>query len=201
MSPTLVGGVGGRCHYGISDNHRNVINKIDRFDVVITYYPSSWTHSDEDTTYKIKRVWGFPGESLTMSYSDETYIFTVSKNDNVIYTVSGEVSQKNFDIYGDYWVATFKTEKRTFNTHVASNSDPSIKQRTSFTIHLSEEKKEYFLMGDNWLSSSDSYQHLGSGDRITYENLQGRVVAIKGTAVVVNGELTDKREISNMFYF
>ena len=66
---------------------------------------------------------------------------------------------------------------------------------------LDKEKGEYFLMGDNWTASSDSYTHLGQASKITYGNLQGRVIAMQGTARVINQELTDKRKIRNMYYF
>ena len=200
MSPTLVGGAGGRCHYGISDNHRIAIDNLKRFDVVITYYPNSWVHGDEDTTYKIKRVWGFPGETISMSFTDNHYTFTVTntKTSEVIYSINAPVSTKEYETVGTYTVATFETKYRTFDTHVANGGTY---YRQNFTVSLDETKKEYFVMGDNWVSSSDSYYHINQSEKLSYDNLQGRVVAIRGTAVVVNGELTDKKPIYNMYYF
>ena len=208
MSPTLMGGnVEGRSHYGISDNHDIAIRNLKRFDVVITYYPSSWNGGDEDTTYKIKRVWGFPGETITMSYLNDEYIFTVSENDRVIYETKAAVSIKKYDGLGELKVASFTDGKRTFDTNAfgryteGGQTKFNSPLRSDFTISLNKEKGEYFLMGDNWTASSDSYSHLGSSSRITYGNLQGKVIAMQGTARVINQELTDKRKIRNMYYF
>ena len=208
MSPTLLGGnVNGRCHYGISDNHRKAIDNLKRFDVVITYYPSTWVGTDEDTTYKIKRVWGFPGETISMSYSNDEYTFTVSRDDRVIYETVAATSVKKYEGIGELKVASFTDGRRTFDTNAFSKfMDGGVATysplRTSFTVNLSKEKQEYFLMGDNWTASSDSYSHLSThSNKIIYDNLQGRVVAMKGTAVVVNQELTDKKRVNNMYYF
>ena len=209
MSPTLIGGnVGGRNHYGISDNHQKTLKNLNRFDVVITYYPSQWTGTDEDTVYKIKRVWGFPGETISMSYEDEKYTFTVSIDDRVIYQTTAAVSVKEYEGVGQYKVASFTDGKRTFDVnafarHFDNNQQPVFDdaKRTDFTVTLDREKQEYFLMGDNWTASSDSYTHLNLSQRISFNNLQGKVVAIKGTAVIKNGELTDKKRIRNMYYF
>ena len=209
MSPTLIGGnVAGRNHYGISDNHQKALKNLNRFDVVITYYPTQWTGTDEDTVYKIKRVWGFPGETISMTYVDEEYIFTVSRGDHMIYQTTAEVNIKNYEGVGQLKVATFNDGKRTFDVNAFSRHFDSNQQvvfddakRTEFTVTLDKEKQEYFLMGDNWTASSDSYTHMNLTQRISFGNLQGKVIAIKGTAVVKNGELTDKKKIRNMYYF
>ena len=209
MSPTLIGGnVDGRNHYGISDNHRTAINNLKRFDVVITYYPSQWTGTDEDTVYKIKRVWGFPGETISMSFDNDKYTFTVSVDNHVVYETTAAVNVKDYAGVGQLKVASFTDGKRTFDVNAFSKHYDDNGQlvfddakRTSFTVSLNREKQEYFLMGDNWTASSDSYTHLNMSQRISYDNLQGKVVAIKGTAVVVNGELKDKKKIRNMYYF
>ena len=206
MSPTLIGGgEWGRNHYGISDNHRRTLSNLKRFDVVVTYYPSSWGSSDE--SYKIKRVWGFPNETITMSFEDETYNFKVTKDEKVTYTVDAKVSDKTYsfnNVSNTYRVATFNTEYRTFDTRVlrtAYMDNPSSinYERKSFSVTLKE--NEYFLMGDNWTGSSDSYSNMGSSQRITFDLLQGKVIAIQGTAKVVNNELTDKQKTKDRYYF
>lgn len=191
MSPTLIGGENGRYHYGISDNHRKAVKNLERFDVVVTYYPKSW---NSDDAYKIKRVWGFPNETITMSFDNTnyTYTFEASKNGEVIYSTNAITE----DIGLGYKVATFVTARRTFHTH-ATNTTGYL--RTNYSITL--KANEYFLMGDNWSSSSDSFAHLTSPDKVTFDMIQGRMIAIQGTAKISNGELYDKQRIKEMYYF
>ena len=208
MSPTLIGGnVDGRNHYGISDNHAKALKNLNRFDVVITYYPSQWTGTDEDTVYKIKRVWGFPGETISMSYTDEMYTFTVSMNDRVIYETKASVSVKDYEGIGKLKVASFKDNRRTFDVNAfdryfeGGEAKFNSPLRSNFTVTLDKDKQEYFLMGDNWGHSTDSYSHRAESKRITYNDLQGRVVAIQGTAKVKGDTLYDKKKIKSMFRF
>ena len=59
-------------------------------------------------------------------------------------------------------------------------------------------------MGDNWDVSSDSYYNeitAHKGGRITFNLLQGKVVRILGTGVIVNNKVTQKQRIPNMYYF
>lgn len=59
-----VGIAGGGSHlgdtvdYGVMDTHKKAINKIKRFDVIVTLY------REDDTSNKIKRVVGMPGERI-----------------------------------------------------------------------------------------------------------------------------------------
>ena len=50
--------VGYTVDYGVMDTHKSAINKIKRFDIIVTKYKSS------DTKNKIKRVIGLPGETV-----------------------------------------------------------------------------------------------------------------------------------------
>ena len=175
MEPTLIG-TGERVHYGLSDNSAKAVDNLERFDVVITSYPASWgSPSDKD---KIKRVWGFPGESISLENSNDGYVFTVKHNDQVVYTVTSI----NHDDY-----SLFQTPRRSFNVR---------NYNRSFDVTLGQ--NEYWLMGDNWLTSSDSYGH---EEKITRSNLVGKVVRIVGTAVIVNGKATQVQKIANMYYF
>ena len=51
-------GVGYTVDYGVMDTHKKAINKIQRFDIVVTKYAAT------DTRNKIKRVLGLPGETI-----------------------------------------------------------------------------------------------------------------------------------------
>lgn len=203
MMPTLLGGYteSGRVHYGISDNHRKKIDQLERFDVVITYYPASWNSGDEDTTYKIKRVWGFPGETISLTHTEDTYTFTISKGDSEPQVFTAPITKnKRYNLDGSEYsltVATFTGRRRVFDVNLTSA------YRTFDKVTLSEEKQEYFLMGDNWSGSHDSYYHIGSSEQINKGLLQGKVIAIQGTAIYDSAtkKLKNKRKMRDLFYF
>lgn len=62
-------GVGYTVDYGVMDTHKRAINRIKRFDIVVTKYAAT------DTKNKIKRVLGLPGETIQ-------FVVTGNGNDN-----------------------------------------------------------------------------------------------------------------------
>lgn len=203
MLPTLVGGTSDsnfRNHYGISDTSKQAINNLKRFDVVVTFYP--WTKDDD--VYKIKRIWGLPGETINLTYNSSAneYTFTATKNGKNVNQYKSDVSQMSFDLGGKEKfvsnVTTFKDGKRTFHTRLGS-----YRQIHDYTL----QNDEYFLMGDNWGGSSDCYTFIiegGSTTKLTKKNLQGKVVAIEGTATynTQTKKLENKKRFSKrMFNF
>lgn len=54
--------------YGVMDTHKKAINKIERFNIVVTKY------SKTDTSNKIKRVLGLPGETIEFKDDGDLYI-------------------------------------------------------------------------------------------------------------------------------
>ena len=203
MMPTLIGNTSNRVHYGISDNHERALRSLKRFDVVITYYPWNIPEGYTDEVYKIKRVWGFPGETISLSFSfeDNKFTFTAGEGENVRYTITAPVKTKEVSngVSTSTWnVAEFVTPEKTFYTHAYNNITDS---KREFTVTLDKDKQEYFLMGDNWLGSTDSYSHRSESKRITFNDLQGKVVRIEGTAKVDGDELRDKKRIKALYYF
>ena len=199
MMPTLIGNTSDRVHYGISDNHEKALRNLKRFDVVITYYPWNIPEGSTDEVYKIKRVWGFPGETLNLSFDKESnkFTFTASLGSETKYTITAPVVDKT--VNNNKWnVAEFVTENKTFYTHTYNSIDDS---KREFTVTLDKNKQEYFLMGDNWLGSTDSYSHRNESKRITFDDLQGKVICIQGTAKVDGDELYDKQKIKALYYF
>ena len=177
MRPTLLGD-NHSFHYGIADTSKAAINTTKRFDVVVTYY--SWVSEDE--TLKVKRAWGLPGETISLTYDATTksMTFTASINNEVRYTVESDPQSEYQMPYGDkttYQVFKFKAASRVFNV-VADDG------ARTFENHVLGQD-EYFVMGDNWSRSSDCY-----GTNVTYKQMRnlhkseivGKVVRIEGTA-------------------
>ena len=184
MNPTLLGEPT-RCHYGIADTSQAAINSLNRFDVIITYY--SW--NGEDSTLKVKRVWGFPGETLSLKRvvmekdtENEHYGMQLKVNGEVVIYSSANHPYKmtcdypasfnpNFNVY------TFNAPNKTFSVNV---DYPNNSREFDFTLG----SDEYFVMGDNWWHSSDCYGNGSSKNLhgLKRKDIQGKVIRIEGTA-------------------
>ena len=194
MMPTLVGGsvVSGedcnyRCHYGIADLHKNAINNFKRFDVCVTYYPSSWVSDPKESI--IKRVWGFPGEKIKLSYDAEKYQYTFTASGefgNYKVTANLEVINRKYE--AQYYVGNkikFRNVETTFTAAKWKVNNKTFYTNAGLQIRNFEKtlgKNEYFVMGDNWGQSTDSYTQKDSQDKLTKKYIQGRVVCINAYA-------------------
>lgn len=63
--------------FGKVDTHRDILQYLDRFDIVITYYPTDYNDNElkNNAELKIKRVIGLPNETITITNSNnQNYI-------------------------------------------------------------------------------------------------------------------------------
>ena len=225
MWPTLAGGsernYGGyslRNYYGIADIHRSSVETLHRFDVIATYYPSDWGTKPD---YKIKRVWGFPGETINLSYdyTAKTYTFEVFENNHKTYSLTslplnenyhmqtegakvnpnGTVEYKTFDF--TFSVHTFVLPNKTFNVSYVTPETPSP------DIHIVHNKKlddnEYFVMGDNFAGSTDSYDYYDdpTKTKLTKDYLQGRIICINSYVSYINNVISSEHPIEKRYEF
>ena len=170
MEPYLVGHEN-ESTYGYSDNSEIAIRNLDRFDLVICYYPfknakdyemlgekSEYIRNEskllETSTLKVKRVIGLPGDTLNIN--NETFSISYKLGDK-------EVTD------------SYNTENCPFK-----RNEP-IKNRVA-NITLKED--EYFVMGDNWTEkgSSDCCNPSESGGAkpIYKENIVGVIFKLEG---------------------
>ena len=171
----------GYVDFGRIDTHEQVMNHLKRFDIIVTFYP--WSASDyqyygdkykhdqkplKDATYKIKRIIGLPFEHIIVDNSvalKET-ITVISPNEDIGTVVYG-TEDKEQNIKGYPF-----TPKR--------NGNKVYRNGQCADITLGEQ--EYFVMGDNWESSSSSDDCLGHNHCIYRENMTGVLVTIDGLA-------------------
>ena len=112
--------VGYTVDYGVMNTHDSAINKIKRFDIVITKYKKN------DTSNKIKRVIGLPGETLEF-----------------LHTGTGKEHNNDLYVNGVY------VEQPIDNEVLINSKDYPV---TKFTL----KDDEYYVLGDNRLHSTDS---------------------------------------------
>ncbi len=194
MMPTLLGEEN-RQYYGYADESKKAIDNINRFDVIVLNYPNSW-HTEAGR--KVKRVWGFPGETISLVSNSEGSTFTAKRGDNV-YTLSAKIYRNCTFSYetGNYTYDCYRfyAGRRAFNT-VAY-----YRNFTDYTLG----PNEYFVMGDNWGGSTDSYVRVieEGYENITYPYLGGRVVNILGVATydAVTDSLVNKVPFKKPIYY
>ena len=160
MAPTLNGAdnerAGSIVDFGIVDRHKSALDRIDRFDIVSTYYPYCEKYKTDYTEdgvlkasakMKIKRIIAKPGDTFEIK-------------DGLLYVQQGE---------------EFVNIKYPFKMNL---SDAHLHDKdTNTPITLGE--NEYWLLGDNRNSSNDS---ASMGVAIKKENIVGVLVAIEGKA-------------------
>ena len=109
--------------YGVMDTHKGAINKIKRFDIIVTKY------SKTDTSNKIKRVLGLPGETITL-------------------VNTGKGNEHNGDLY-----INGKLIEQPIESKYIVDGDYSY---VKYTQNLVLGSDEYYVCGDNRAHSSDS---------------------------------------------
>ena len=183
MEPTLTG-QGEMVDYGIIDTHDYAINNItknkNRFKVVTTYYPfSNGSSTDyvggynvdgnntlsENASYKIKRIYAFPGECFK---------FVANLENN---TVDFYVKDSQFKEWPSAPVQISFQRKINFTSrdYNYEHSEP-----------LGE--NEYWVMGDNYAASYDCF----SVKKPVYrDNIVGVLIAIEGQCKISQKITTD----------
>ena len=153
--------------YGYSDNSDYAISRLERFDLVICYYPFGH-ESDYQLPYnrenpvlldscklKVKRVIGLPGDSLVIN--DEEF--------SISYTVNNQVVTDSYNEDN----CPFQRNKPISNRHATISLGPN----------------EYFVMGDNWteLGSLDCCNPTKGGTPtcLYKENIVGVIFKLEGT--------------------
>ncbi len=199
MNPTLKGG--SRADYGIIDDHKSAINKIKRFNIITTYYPfakstdyvGGYKHGEVNTidknnsSYKIKRVYGLPGETIMFEVDDmwatkvEFLINSGASVEETSDAISKAIIFKVKTVGSDEFVEQKITFNRLFKE--GTNYVDLNKYKNSKPVELGED--EYWVMGDNYCSSFDCFS-ADNKQPIYYDNIVGVLIAIEGTCKIVD---------------
>ena len=177
MMPTLKGD-SEMVDYGIIDTHSYAINDMvknkKRFKIITTYYPfSTGSSSDyvggyvpggenevsENASYKIKRVYAFPGEVFKFEADVE--------HNSVNFYVKDADDIRSWE--------NILPQKIKFNRTI----NLAIKGANYYNYeHLTPlEENEFWVMGDNYTASSDCYSYKKP---IYLDNIVGILIAIEG---------------------
>lgn len=183
MDPTLSGDVD--CStYGRYDSSEKAIDNIERFDLVVCYYPfegepdyeqpyiRNQSKLKEGATLKIKRIIGRPNETLLIAND----FFTITDNITGISTSYGPVGSEEEGIVE----TPFKRKE-------------PISNRSAY-ITLGED--EYFVMGDNWTANSSTdccNPPLKSPEKCIYkENIEGVIFRLDGYCTRDNDSIIEE---------
>lgn len=188
MSPTLQGASGQPVDYGIIDTHDyaidNVIKERKRFKIITTHYPfangssvdyeGGYVHGKEnviskDASYKIKRVYAFPGECFKFDYHYEDgkpiIDFYVKNNPFTSWDLISPVQIPFSRLY----------DKVNLNSYKYEHNEP-----------LGSD--EIWVMGDNYNVSYDCFK---VKQPIYRDNIVGVLVAIEGRCTIKRNDSSD----------
>lgn len=204
MEPTLHGNVNDVVDYGIIDDHKPAIQNIQRFQIITTYYPFSdskdyvggYKHGEKNTidpyesSYKIKRVYGLPGETIKFELDEEKAkeaIEAAGSSEGAYSARAQECAQQAIKFYvkndkTDEFVLQNMKFKRKINIQ-------KLNDYKHFEIKL--ESDEYWVMGDNYSASSDCYTKKLP---IYLDNIVGVLIAIEGTCKIRSSVSFDPTE-------
>lgn len=173
MDPTLCGDPLNST-YGRYDSSSKAIDKLERFDLVVCYYPfanagdytqpyvRNVSQKTENATLKVKRIIGLPHDKLII----DNEIFTI------FHTVNG---------------------KETVETYGADNLKVPFERKTPIedreaVITLGDD--EYFVMGDNWTKKGSTdccNPSIGEEAKCLYrENIEGVIFRLDGVCTYAN---------------
>lgn len=189
MEPTL-NGSGQYVDYGIIDDHKNAINNLKRFQIITTFYPFANKSKDyvggyvhgginvvdkKESSYKIKRVYGFPGETIRFELDEEMVDLAKSYSDG--YCEAAQYAARKAIKFYVKGIGSndFVEQKLSFKRKIAI---AHIDNYDDYEITLGFD--EYWVMGDNYSASSDCFSEKAP---IYYENIVGVLIAIEGTCI------------------
>ena len=188
------------CDYGLLDDKDGFKERLSRFDVVMAYFDDDYSLSEGGLISgyahapKIKRLYGFPGESL---YFDDTGSLFLKEKDETEYRY---LPQMQCVVDDGHLLET------TIGARYATKDNPVV---------LGED--EYFLVGDNRrVGKSNDCREKGPIGRKHNENshypsgsffIRGRVVALTGKASIEvkydekgNKEIKDRLIYSSLLF-
>ena len=152
-----------------------------RFSVITTYYSEDYDsqgHLKDNATYKIKRV---------ISQGDEYICINKREKRIEIY----EYLEDEVDTKGDL-IVSFNGDEIPYKINYDFDKMPAE------TLEIAVPEGEMFVMGDNWVNSSDCFS---KKETIKDSYIIGVLVAIEGTATLTKGGTTIKDRHYGTFRF
>ena len=139
--------------------------------------------------------------------------FTVSRDGNEIYRIESTITTQNVstnlkDRFENMQLYEFNIGRKIFRTHyqykVIDDVVHNNGMRNITNLTLGED--QYFVMGDNWIDSTDCYTKMSHQEKLTRSNIQGRVICIQGYGKVLKQDVNvykiiDKNPIRPIYNF
>ena len=133
--------------YALSDPRNNTLNKLSRFDIVVTYYESDYRDGKlkDNAVPKIKRLVGLPGETVELGV-DDTPMGVLKIDGEVVKQPGNDIERFNAPL-----------KRAGINTsYPLSKDDAASSNWAGKEVVLGDD--EYYVLGDNRFgyNSSDS---------------------------------------------
>ena len=160
--------------YGVADPRQETLNKLKRFDIVVTYFPSDYSGGvrSENAVPKIKRIIGLPGERIELR-TDDTPM-------GILLINGEEVKQPGNDI--DRYNAPLK--KAGIKVSYPASKDDSVASVWA-NKEITLGKDEYFVAGDNRYSYASCDSRFVGAIKTHY--IHAKFGLVLGTCTVGDG--------------
>jgi len=191
MEPTLHGNTSDFVDYGLIDDHQNAIKNIKRFQIITSYYPFPDSRDyvggykrggnnvidTHEASYKIKRVYGLPGETIRFTVDEEKAAAAIAVGSP--YSEEAQFLARQalgFEVKGSGENDSFVAQELKFKRKI---NPEKIFTYKDFEYALKDE--EYWIMGDNYSASSDCFNKKAP---IYLDNIVGVLISIEGTCKI-----------------
>jgi signal peptidase I len=160
------------CDYGLMDSKSGFVERIKRFDIVVTYFDNEFTNGvlSSLASMKIKRVLALPGESFYFDAAGEFYVKNPTSGD---YEKKEQTFLDAIELNHPGWKKATVT-----NFPVTYRDSEGTKTYLAVNTPYTLTGDEYFVVGDNRLKDGSSDSRVYANGPVSKTSLIGKAMTI-----------------------